>query len=89
MLKQFFTVTHCRDILCKTIQTLQGEQIQIIYAIPIYFDKPQGTPTVEITEHEIKLTFNLKQQQNVHQLPVVQDTKAVSLNTTLPDKPCT
>ena len=82
---KFLTISHCRDILCKTIQSLQGEQIQIIYSIPIYHDKPQGIPIVEITENEIRLTFNLKQLQNSHLQQVNQNTKASSLKPILPD----
>lgn len=56
-------LTHSRDIIVKILYGLKGYQSSIVYSIPIYMDKPKGIPTVEITEHEMILTFTIPEQQ--------------------------
>ena len=73
-------LTHSRDIIVKILYGLKGNQSTIVYNIPIYMDKPKGIPTVEITEHEMILTFTIPKEQ--------QTQKVSDPSYTLSDNPC-
>jgi hypothetical protein len=71
-------ITHNRDILVKVLQTAKHQVIT--YTIPIYHDRPNCVPTIQITDNDLILTFNQEQQQN---------RTALKVSSILFDKPCT
>ena len=53
----FQIITHTRDIMCYVYRSLVGKGTRYEYHIPLYGDKPKGTPIVKIKDEEMVLIF--------------------------------
>jgi len=85
-------ITHSREILCTSIQSLKGATVMVKYTIPMYNEKlPNAIPKIEIKDGSIILTYiNPSLQQTPHQPPDgLEQTVVSSHQPTVPGKTCT